>query len=942
MHHYHIPEIPDYTHYKYVTAYEGSVLDHIFLRSEHLFRMIANFNPGDITIVFRFRYDPAAGTPQDRMKLSICAKVAPGFSIDLAEQVIRHGPLAEFYRILPGEDPGGSVSFEPFGAVSEIIRFEECIQPTSPAGLDIHKLIPALPKSYYCPHPFKPRGGNDFLMFDKACSSLQVPACLEIMAQPVSQVAELEALYREIVRLMAVNSYSNVAYITGEEDLPDPFKEESAFETNEIKAKEPIADEFLKSHREFHKNLRQQQLLFNVKVWAPSPIIAHLLASTVAECAFEKGSYRLLGYDADVRWFEGSKAATNRLDLFLASCCEDIWDKVENKELFRLAHMTSVDEFTGMFRLPVAGYSPPLCLWKSTDYHRKTKSKEELIVGHAATLSETRDFAKASCQALNEYLDTSDATMVPVAIDTNQLTKHMFIAGVPGAGKTTAVFNLIVQFYKQGIPFLVIEPGKTEYRQLKMLGDHPDPVIRKFSEDLRIFTPGKDEVSPFRFNPFEFPEGIGTDEHIGQLLNCFEASVPLGGPLQALLAESIEVVYQQKSVIGNSALAAFPTMTELVEAARATMKIKGYAGEVRSNLSAAIDVRLSSLTRLSMGKIFQCRESQPALKEILGHPTIIEIQNLNPYQSCLLTFFLLSAIWEEIRIGRRYSKHLQHVTIIEEAHNIVGRAGPANPSEDFADPKAYAAEHIVRMLAEVRALGEGIIIADQLPTAVSSYVVKNTGTKLAHRLVSLEDREDLGGAMLLQGPQMEEIARLRPGQAFYYTEGLYAPRQISGLNAYSFLNLESLVPPDNQSLWETVHQEVWYDNLKQRRYAYIVKLFSEKYESFQKAINRAQSDLELYEKDLIEIEKNRANYDSKELLELLKDIAQTRAQMKLGWNLFSEFVQMIPRDILESLNDDLKNEYFTLCQSSTIGAKYILPELDEKLAHLKMAVTGML
>lgn len=942
---FYIPEIPDHTHYKYVTSYEGSVKKHIFLRAEHLLRMVANYNPGEITLVLRFFYDPkSAANPQDRMRLTLNLKTAGQISPALIDQIVLHGPMSEFYNF--EESDSHFKDWELFHSTTEIIRLEEGLKPSSPPGLDIHKLNDLIPDIYYCIHPFKPRKDNDFLMFDKACSFLNEPALMEIIVQPTSQLNEMELLYREIVKLIAVNSYSRDEYIIDSTQL-DPLKalyEPKTPGARDMRAKDPIADEFLRTHREFHRILRQPQLQFNIKVWAHTQETAHLLASTAAECSFEEGTYRLLDYDKHGEWFERSMAASDNLLTFSESCYQNIWASYNVKGLFRLAHMASVDELKGIFRLPVAGYSTPCCLWKSTDYHRKTETQSSLLIGHTLNTDSELKSKKIRPGPLSRYLDISSHVEVPVTMPTNLLTKHMFVSGVPGSGKTTAIFNLMIQLYMTGVPFLIIEPGKAEYRQIKMLQNHPDPTVQELAKKLRIYTPGKEEVSPFRFNPFQHPKDISTDEHIGQLLTCFEASMPLGGPLQALLAESIEFVYRKKErgVIREKQDVNFPCMSDLVDAASQIMKKKGYAGEVRSNLSAAIDVRLSSLTRLSMGKIFRCTQSLPSVKELLKHPTIIEIQNLNSYQACLLILFLLSAIWEEIRIARRYSKNLKHVTVIEEAHNIVGRTDQARPSEDFADPKAYAAEYIIRMLAEIRALGEGIIIADQLPSAVASSVVKNTGTKLAHRLVSLVDREDLGGAMLLQGPQMEEIARLEPGQAYYFTEGLYAPRQISGLDAHGFLGLGEMEPPDNHELSSIIKNENWFLGLQKDRHAYMVQLLSKHYKMFEQSMKKASSDLEDYQKDFQHLRKLSKKQDVNRNLSTLRlDLIKTKNDLNDSYLLFHDFVRLIPPNIM----DIIKDEYLIKYKHLYSLYRQLLPlvlKLDDSLSNLEEEVRTLI
>jgi hypothetical protein len=250
------------------------------------------------------------------------------------------------------------------------------------------------------------------------------------------------------------------------------------------------------------------------------------------------------------------------------------------------------------------------------------------------------------------------------------------------------------------------------------------------------------------------------------------------------------------------------------------MERKKYEGEIKSNLRAAIEVRLGMLTRQAMGRIFQSRICIPSIEDLLKYPTIIEMDYLSQNHACLLTLFLLSAIREQIKIDpNRRHKGLHHVTVIEEAHNIVGRTGTAKASEEIADPKAFAAQYISRMLAELRALGEGIIIADQLPSAVAPEVVRNTGTKLAHRLVSNEDREDIGGAMLLGGTEIEEIARLKPGEAYFYTEGLHLPRRVRCLDAGSYLKLPEHINAND--LVSLITDQEWFNNNKESR----IKLF---------------------------------------------------------------------------------------------------------------------
>jgi hypothetical protein len=216
---------------------------------------------------------------------------------------------------------------------------------------------------------------------------------------------------------------------------------------------------------------------------------------------------------------------------------------------------------------------------------------------------------------------------------------------------------------------------------------------------------------------------------------------------------------------------------------------KGYSGDTDSDIRSALEVRLGSLTRLGIGKVFQCRKSIPSIDHFFKVPAVLELDCLPPEQACLLTLFFLSSIREYLKTTPKTSTIPRYMIIIEEAHNIVGRNTDAKPSPDIADPKVFAAEAVSRALLEFRGLGVSVVIIDQSPLKLASEVIKATTTKLAFRLVHQGDREELGASMLFGSIETEEIARLDPGEAFFFTEGFYKPRKIQAVNIYDRFRL---------------------------------------------------------------------------------------------------------------------------------------------------------
>ncbi len=197
---------------------------------------------------------------------------------------------------------------------------------------------------------------------------------------------------------------------------------------------------------------------------------------------------------------------------------------------------------------------------------------------------------------------------------------------------------------KRGFPFLVIEPVKKEYRTLKTLQDAPDPWAHALAKDLEVYTPGNENVSPFRYNPLEVPPGISIDEHIDNILACFLGAIPVPGPLLGLLGEGLERVYEDYPDRDKP-----PIMADLVEAAERVLKEKGYSPATNSDIRGALEVRIGILTHRSIGRVFQCRHSIPSIRHLMTVPAVIELDCLPREQGCLLSLFLLMGIREHLK-----------------------------------------------------------------------------------------------------------------------------------------------------------------------------------------------------------------------------------------------------------------------------------------------------
>ena len=370
----------------------------------------------------------------------------------------------------------------------------------------------------------------------------------------------------------------------------------------------------------------------------------------------------------------------------------------------------------------------------------------------------------------------SDPEQHSIEFPLENLSKHAFLSGVPGSGKTNSMMHLIHEMHAQhGIPVLVLEPAKHEYRVMTTLPD---------MKDLELFSPSAFTRFPLHINPFEFPKGMTLAEHIRNLLAVFDGAFNLEPPMPFLLDRSVEDVYREHNWthnMVNQGVLSYPTMSELYKKLEDRLEKSDYAPEIKGNLKSALQVRIGSLMTREMGDIFDVPKSTVPPEEWIRRSAIVELESLGTDPANYMTLLIATLIRETLKVENYDKKALggkpRHVMFLEEAHNLIGPVAQPKGGEE-ADPKTAATAYIVKMLAEVRALGEGIVIADQLPTAMAPEVIKNTSLKIALRITAQDDRELLGGTMSANPDQLEKMAVFTPGQALCSYEPLLKPFEI--------------------------------------------------------------------------------------------------------------------------------------------------------------------
>lgn len=352
-----------------------------------------------------------------------------------------------------------------------------------------------------------------------------------------------------------------------------------------------------------------------------------------------------------------------------------------------------------------------------------------------------------------------------VELDVNSLASHVFITGSTGTGKSNTVYQILDGLLKLDKKVMVIEPAKGEYKyvlggQCKTYGTNP-----KISDLLRI-------------NPFSFPTGDGVDrpihvlEHIDRLIEIMNACWPMYAAMPAVLKDAVEMAYINKGWDLQESECyplRFPTFADLLVTLPEVMKSSLYSQDTQSDYAGALVTRVKSLTNGINGLVLCASDSDVLTdSELFEQNVIVDISRVGSSETkALLMGLLIMKLQEYHMSSSRMNEDLQHMTVIEEAHNLLRRTS-FGQGQDSANLQGKSVEMITNSIAEMRTYGEGFIIADQAPGLLDEAVIRNTNTKIILRLPDAEDRLLVGKAAALSDTQINELARLPRGVAAIY------------------------------------------------------------------------------------------------------------------------------------------------------------------------------
>lgn len=400
--------------------------------------------------------------------------------------------------------------------------------------------------------------------------------------------------------------------------------------------------------------------------------------------------------------------------------------------------------------------------------------KEEVEFG----LNIKKQYIKQEDKLLLGNLVRSGSVLdIDVSIDRKHLNKHTFITGVTGSGKTTTCQRILES---AKVPFMVIEPAKTEYR-----------VLTKENKDILIFTLGDDSVAPFRLNPFEFLEGENITSRVDMIKANIEAAFDMEAAIPQLIEAALYECYEDygwdiatsknrkfKNPFADGVYA-FPTLSDLIKQTVKVVNKQGFDDRLKNDYIGSIKARLQGLLIGSKGFMLNTPRSID-FKDLIERDVILELEEIKSgAEKSLIMGFVLINLNEAIKAKyKEYKKQdndkeFKHITLIEEAHRLLSKYVPGdNPS------KKLGVETFADMLAEVRKYGESLIIVDQIPDKLTPEVLKNTNTKIVHKLFASDDKNAIGNTMSLDDDQKAFLSNLETGRAIISNQDFAKPIQV--------------------------------------------------------------------------------------------------------------------------------------------------------------------
>lgn len=452
-------------------------------------------------------------------------------------------------------------------------------------------------------------------------------------------------------------------------------------------------------------------------------------------------------------WFSSNKNKVNLIKEYLFNIRQPVFEYNLNGQQLYLtaASMVSSNELAihmGLPRKSVPGFP----VIEHADFGKEVVKYNNLEIAKSINLG--------------SVFNMGAVTQNKTVLDLQSLAMHTFITGATGSGKSNTVYKILEQLLRNEVKFMVIEPAKGEYKNVFGTSRYSDCY------GVHVYGTNPAFADLLKINPFKFPKGIHVLEHVDRLVEIFNVCWPMYAAMPAVLKDAILQAYENAgwdltTSENKISYELFPTFKDLLIELVDVINKSAYDQEVKSNYIGSLQTRVKSLTNGLNGQIFSSNEIDNAI--LFDSNVVIDLSRIGSIETKALIMGILVMRLNEHRMTQNEGMNvpLKHVTVLEEAHNILKRTS-TEQSMESANMAGKSVEMLSNAIAEMRTYGEGFIIADQSPNAVDISAIRNTNTKIIMRLPDEDDRMLAGKAAALKDEQIDEIAKLPKGVAVVY------------------------------------------------------------------------------------------------------------------------------------------------------------------------------
>ncbi len=314
----------------------------------------------------------------------------------------------------------------------------------------------------------------------------------------------------------------------------------------------------------------------------------------------------------------------------------------------------------------------------------------------------------------------------------DELNQHVLITGRSGSGKTTLIYLILSHLLHLGVPFWAFD-FKQDYRHLVKTGK------------VLVF-----DWSRLKFNPLRPPPGVKAHSWMQAFANVFCQTYYLLSGTKKIILEHVYRLYQEYGCYQDGNV--FPSMADLAESVN-KHKLQRMYGREAGFLESAQN-RIGECL-ISFGEMFDCDQGFP-IEELLDRNVVFELEGLVTENQAFFLNMLLRYVFQ-YRISNNQRGMLKHVFLFDEAKSVYNKKRE--------NTQELGAAEIAQFTTKVREFGEGLIVADQMPTELGESIKANVYTVICLSQSGATNVYEMARAIGLNRDQEAALRELRSEKA---------------------------------------------------------------------------------------------------------------------------------------------------------------------------------